>query len=175
MRRQAIAILLGLAAIAAIVASCGGSGDSGGGASSASTGSTSTASNASDTSSSTTAATPLTKAEFVKQGDAICKKVPSEYSAKLQALEKTAKSKPSVEEVNLKAAVPPLRVATEELEELGVPSGDEAQIEVIVAALKEAADGLEAKPESPLSGPKSPFAKFQKLTGEYGFKVCTQL
>jgi len=42
-------------------------------------------------------------------------------------------------------------------------------------ALEAAAKGLEAKPESALSGPKSPFAEFQKLTQEYGFKVCSQL
>ena len=48
-------------------------------------------------------------------------------------------------------------------------------MEAIIAALEKAAEGLEKKPNSPLSGPKSPFAEFQKLTKAYGLAVCSQL
>jgi len=121
---------------------------------------------------------PLSKAAYVKQGDAICEKVPTRYSKTLTELEKEDKAtgkKTSPAEANLKAAVPPLYTAAEELEGLTPPSGDEAKAEAIVAALESAAKGLEAKPTSELSGPKSPFAEFQKLTREYGFKGCSQL
>lgn len=122
---------------------------------------------------------PLSKAQFIKQGDAICQQVPTRYGKLLQEFEKEAKTegkpKPSTAEGNLKAAVPPLPEAAEELEDLSPPAGDEEKAEAIVAALEAAAEGLEAKPSSELSGPKSPFAEFQKLTNEYGFKVCSQL
>lgn len=139
---------------AALFCGCGGSGSTDAGSSSS--------------------ATPLTKAKFIKKGDEICGKVPPSYQAKLAKLEKE-KPKPTQAETNLKAAVPPLYIAAEELEELGPPSGDEQQIEAIIEALKSAVKGLEANPESELAGPKSPFAEFQKLTKKYGFKGCSQL
>ncbi|HEX2391611.1 MAG TPA: hypothetical protein VHI77_01695 [Solirubrobacterales bacterium] len=120
----------------------------------------------------------MTKAAFIKQGDAICAKVPAAYTKKVKALEAEAKKKgqkPTTAETNLKAAVPPLYVAIEELEGLTPPEGEEQQVEAIIKSLESAANGLEAKPEAPLAGPKSPYAEFQKLTKEYGFKVCSQL
>lgn len=116
------------------------------------------------------------KAALIKEGDEICSKVPQNYATKLKALEKkNGGKKPSAKETTLKAAVPPLYTAIEEFEKLTAPSGEEEALAAIIAALEAAAKGLEAKPESKLSGPKSPFAEFQKLTGEYGFKVCPQL
>jgi hypothetical protein len=116
------------------------------------------------------------KAAFIKEGDQVCSTVPQNYNQKLKALEKkNGGKKPSTQETNLKAAVPPLYTAVEEFEALSAPSGEEAEVEAIIDALEAAAKGLEAKPESELSGPKSPFAEFQKLTGEYGFQVCSQL
>jgi hypothetical protein len=139
-------------AIGSVAMGCGGSGDSG--------------------------SPPLTKAAFVKRGDAICENVPNRYQARLKALPKQPKSKsPEAvkEEENLKAAVPPLRTASGEFEELSPPAGDEQKAEAIVAALEKGADGIEAEPGSELTGPKSPLAEFQKLTKEYGFKFCSEL
>jgi hypothetical protein len=119
---------------------------------------------------------PLSKAAYVKQGDAICEKVPLRFSQTLTTLEKESKGKKlSPAEANLKAAVPPLYTAAEELEGLTPPSGQEAKAEAIIDALEGAAKGLEAKPTSELSGPKSPFAEFQKLSKEFGFKACSEL
>lgn len=119
---------------------------------------------------------PLSKAAYVKQGDAICEKVPLRFSQTLTTLEKESKGKKlSPAEANLKAAVPPLYTAAEELEGLTPPSGQEAKTEAIIDALEGAAKGLEAKPTSELSGPKSPFAEFQKLSKEFGFKACSEL
>jgi hypothetical protein len=116
------------------------------------------------------------KAALIKEGEAICGRIPQNYQTKLKALEKkNGGKKPSPKEANLKAAVPPLHTAIEEFEELSAPSGEEAVLEEIVAGLETAAEGLEAEPESVLAGPKSPFAEFQKVTGEYGFKLCSQL
>jgi hypothetical protein len=172
--------------VAAFAAGCGSSGSSGSSSGSGATGS-STSSSTGDTSSTGGSSSggeaesgkPLTKAEFIAKGDAICAKVPQEYSAKVEELgeeaKKSKKPKPSTAETNTKAAVPPLYVAVGSLEELTPPKGEEQQAEAIVAALESAAKGVEQKPESELSGPKSPFAEFQKLTKAYGFKGCSQL
>ena len=152
MHGRAIAVFAAVLAIGSVAMGCGGS-------------------ESSDT-------PPLTKAAFVKKGDAICKKVPNRYQARVKALPKQQKSKSpkaAKEEENLKAAVPPLRTASTEFEELSPPTGDEQKAEAIVVALEQGADGIEAEPGSKLTGPKSPLAPFQKLTKEYGFKVCSGL
>jgi hypothetical protein len=151
---RAIAVLAAVLAIGSVAMGCGGS-------------------ESSDT-------PPLTKAAFVKKGDAICEKVPNRYQARVKALPKEQKQKSmppkaAEEEANLKAAVPPLRTASTEFEELSPPTCDEQKAEAIVAALEEGADGIEAEPGSKLTGPKSPLAPFQKLTKEYGFKFCSEL
>lgn len=125
-----------------------------------------------------TSATPLSKKAFVKKGDAICEGIPKTYGNELKALERELKKKgkkPTKSEQNLRAAVPPLHVAVEEFQQLSPPEGEEAKVEAIIKALESAAKGLEEKPESELSGPKSPFNEFQKLTKAYGLQFCSQL
>ena len=61
------------------------------------------------------------------------------------------------------------------MEKLGPPKGEEAKIEAIIDSLEAAAKASKKKPKSELTGPKSPFAEFQKLTKEYGFSFCKEL
>lgn len=118
-------------------------------------------------------ATSIPKKEYVKKGDAICENVPNEYNKLLGKLPKKQQENKQI--AVPKAAIPPLRSASEEFAELGSPDGDQAKAEAIVAALEAAADGLEKEPNGELSGPKSSFAEFNKLTQELGFKTCSQL
>jgi hypothetical protein len=187
MRLRITFVCLALAAVIAVgCGSSGGSGSSSGGGGGTSATESSGATTAGDSSSGGDSSgsgevggAPLTKAEFITKGDAICAKVPEEYAAKVEALEAEAKKekkpKPTTVEKNSVAAVPPLEVAIASFEEMTPPKGDEQEAEAIIAALESAAKSVEAKPESELSGPKSPFAEFQKLTGIYGFKACIQL
>lgn len=191
-----------LAVLAVLVAGCGGGGDSTGGGTADGSGATSAQEKSStngetsgedssgeedtsggedgtsgeEASENPLTSGPLTKAEFVKQGDEICKAIPAAYQEKLQALQKESKGKKltKAEEAE-KAAVPPLYTAAEELEALEPPSGEEQKVEAMIDALEAAAKGVEKEPTAELSGPKSPFAEFQKLTREYGFKFCSQL
>lgn len=171
--------LICLAIAALFVVGCGSSSSSGTSGGASGTESSSTGDSSSGGESSAPQGKPLTKAAFIKQGDAICAKVPQEYGETVSSLEEEAKKKkqpkPSTAEVNTKAAVPPLFVAISSLEELPPPKGEEKQVEAIIDALESAAKGVEQKPESELSGPKSPFAEFQKLTTAFGFKGCSQL
>lgn len=175
-----VKIILGSVLVVAIlVVGCGGGDDSSSGSSGGASGATTTTSGDDGSSGAGSDSSPLSKVEFVKKGDEICTRVPANYGKLLQTFEKEAKAdgkpKPSTAEGNLKAAVPPLHTAVEEFEDLTPPKGDEPKVEAMIDALEAAAKGLEEKPSSELSGPQSPFAEFQKLTGEYGFKACSQL
>lgn len=167
--------LIGIAVLAILAVGCGGGGgDTTGGGTSATSGDSTSA-----TSDGGGSGKPLTKVEFISKGDAICQEVPKNYNKKLAELEEEnkAEGKPklSKSEENLKAAIPPLNVAIEEMEELTPPKGEEKQAEEIVDALEAAAKGVEEKPTSELSGPKSPFNEFQELTKKYGFTFCSGL
>ncbi|HEX8753528.1 MAG TPA: hypothetical protein VF731_08950 [Solirubrobacterales bacterium] len=183
MRLKIVVVAVGIAVVL-IAAGCG---SSGGGSTSA-TGSTAAsseegatgASGATGTSGATggSSSGPSSKKVFVKEAEAICEKIPVTYGEKAKALEAEAKKKgkkPTTGETNLKAAVPANEAAIEELQALSPPAGDEQKVEAIIASLEKATKGVEAKPESPLTGPKSPYAEWQKLTKAYGLKVCSQL
>lgn len=126
-----------------------------------------------------TSGKPLTKAVFIKKGETVCALVPNEYRSLAIALEKERKAakkpKATVAEIAEKAAVPPLEAAAAKLKGLSPPACDEQKVEAIVAALESAAQGFEENPNSEFSGPKSPFAEFQKLTAAYGLKGCSKL
>ncbi len=119
---------------------------------------------------------PLTKKAFIKEAEAVCRKIPTTFEEKSAALAKSMKGqKPTSAETKLKAGVPTDRLAIEELEALSPPTGDEQKVEAIIQSLKSAAKGLEENPESEFSGPLSPFAEWQKLTKAYGLSFCSQL
>lgn len=122
---------------------------------------------------------PLSKAVFIKKGDAICAAVPGEFQKRLTGLEKrqeaAKKPKPSFAKVAEVATLPPLEKAVRALEALPPPEGEELQAQTIVKALENAIASLEENPTGELAGPKSPFAEFQRLTRQYGFKTCSQL
>jgi hypothetical protein len=128
----------------------------------------------------------LKKAVYLKQGDEVCEKIPQTFqqllpkvNAELKEEEKKQKKKLSKkqgeEEVNLKAALPPIRTGVEEFAAIGSPEGDEEVAQEIVDTLQAAADGLEEDPSLPLVGKGSPFEDFVKVTKGYGFKTCPQL
>ncbi|HWO47338.1 MAG TPA: hypothetical protein VNM41_04690 [Solirubrobacterales bacterium] len=158
MNKALLAALAALAVVAALVAGCGG-GD--------------------DTTTDETAT--LTKAEFIKQGDAICEKGNEELEGEFQSFAKendiplekepnTEQSEELVEEV----LVPNIQNQAEELRALGVPSGDEDQVNAMLDSLEEGIEEAEDDPGDLFSGKTDPFGKANKLASEYGLKVCGQ-
>lgn len=154
-------VVLCLSATVVLVAGCGGgSGSSGGGSTDAAQGK------------------PLTKAQYIAKGEAICGEIPKSFTQKRGALARELKKKGqkmTKSEENLKAAVPPLNVAVEEFKQLVPPKGEGQKTEAVIQALEKAAKGLEEEPESGLTGPKSPFAEFQHVTSAYGLQFCSGL
>ena len=154
MSKRLIAMLVSVMAIAIVAAGCGSS---------------------SSDSTETTAA--LSKAEFIKQGDAICTKgnqaIETEANefAEENNVDTEKPTDAQQEEVITEVVAPAVRKQGEEISELGAPSGDEAEVEAIVAAVEGGADELEEDPKLLIEG-KNPLAKGSKLADSYGFKVC---
>jgi maltose-binding protein MalE len=167
--KRLIVLLAGVLAVAAVAAGCGSSDDS-------STGDGSSTSGTS-TSDETTAAAALTKAEFIKKGDAICEKgneaIANEANefAKENNVNVKKPTREQKEEVIAAVVAPGVRAQGEEIAELGAPSGDEDRAEEIVAAVENAADELESDPGLLIDN-ENPLSKASKLAAAYGFKVC---
>jgi maltose-binding protein MalE len=158
--KRPITMLAGVVAIAIVAAGCGSSSDD--------------TSGSSDTTETTAA---LSKAEFIKQGDAICTKGNKSIETEANEFAEENKvntkkpTKAQKEEVITEVVAPSVRKQGEEIAELGAPSGDEAEVEAIVAAVEGGAEELEEDPNLLIEG-KNPLAKGSKLADSYGFKVC---
>jgi HD superfamily phosphodiesterase len=119
----------------------------------------------------------LTKAEFIKQADAICSKGEksiesgAEKFAEENNVNTEKPTKAQKEEVITQVVAPEIRKQGEEISELGAPSGEEDKVEAIVSAVEEGADELEQQPATLFEG-KNPLAKGSKLAKEFGLKVC---
>jgi len=152
LNKALLAAVAVLVALAALVAGCGGGGDT------------------------TDETVTLTKAEFIKQGDAICKEANEENEAEAEefaeengfTLEKA--SKEQLEEAVGEVLVPSLNRQTEELDALGAPEGDEDEVEAIIVSVEDAADEIEDDPG--LVFEEKTLEKPNKLAKAYGFKVC---
>lgn len=115
----------------------------------------------------------VSKAEYARKAEAICKKIPATFQQLVGQLSSTQQSEPR--EVVAKAVLPTLREAVTSLSQLGAPEGDPQKAAEIVEALETAVEKLEKNPDDGLSGPESPFAEFNRLTQAYGLKACSYL
>ncbi|TMK56407.1 MAG: hypothetical protein E6G51_10640 [Actinobacteria bacterium] len=155
MNKALLAAIAVLVALAALVAGCGG-GDS-----------------------TTDETVTLTKTEFIKQGDAICKEGNEEIS---EGFEEYAEEndlpqnkEPSTEqgiEITETVILPNIQQQAEEIRELGAPEGDEDQVDELLTSLEDAVAEGEDDPELLFKGNTDPFAEVNELAKDYGFKVC---
>jgi predicted outer membrane protein len=158
MSKQLIAVLAGgLAVLALAIAGCGGDDDD------------------------EAAASPITKAEFIKQADAACKKGEQQTQVAFGAFvaerrqEGEASLKPNQEtysELVDAALVPQVEQEVAELRELGAPAGDEEQVDAFVDAREEAIELAEANPSASVTDGSKIFGKSDTLAAEYGLKIC---
>jgi basic membrane lipoprotein Med (substrate-binding protein (PBP1-ABC) superfamily) len=146
--------LAAFAAITMIAAGCGGGGDS------------------------TTDSSSLTKAEFLKQGNAVCAKGNKEIEEGFKDFEKeNGLQNKQPTEAQLTEAIetivlPAVRDQVDGIEALGAPSGEEEKVESITDAASEAVDEGEDDPASLTSEKADPFAKANELANEYGLVKC---
>ena len=143
--RGALSLLAGLLAIGLIAAGCGD--DDEGGETGA-----------------------LTKQEFIAQADAICQRDSEEIAQAGSEIESQA----DVDEFVSKTLIPKLQDEIDSLGDLGVPEGDDAQVEAILDAAQQGLDEIKADPSLAQSQATNPLNEASALAQDYGLKVCGQ-
>ena len=130
----------------------------------------------SNNSTSTTAA--LTKPQFLKQGNAICKKGNQQINqtANQTFTKKKYPNGPPPKSVQTKFAtdtvIPNIQTQIDGVKALGAPTGDEAKVKAIVVSAQAALDKAKADPTILFKNSTDPFAKSNKLTNAYGLTAC---
>jgi hypothetical protein len=121
---------------------------------------------------STTAA--LSKAAFLKQGNAICKKGNQQINAAAHKAFPKGSGKPTQAEKTKFAAIliPTVQTEIDGVNGLGAPTGDEAKVKAIVVSAQAALDKVKADPSILFQNSTDPFAKSNKLTNAYGLTTC---
>lgn len=153
MSKRLFALLGALAALAIIVAGCGGGSDS------------------------TESTSSLTKAEFVKKGNAICAKGNEEIEEGFEKFGKehgfSKEKEPSqaeLEEAVETVVIPSVSNEVESIRALGPP---DEEAEAVLDAAEGALEKGEEDPKQFLKEESSgPFAKANKLAREYGLTKC---
>lgn len=119
----------------------------------------------------------LTRAELIKQGDAICKEASTKLAAESEAFRKSKGLKegasPSEElyfELVEQVYLPSVEKRVEAIEGLNPPSADEGQIEAILLATEEGIATTRKDVKSFFK--EDPFKESKELSQRYGFKVC---
>ena len=152
--RRALRTAAALIAVALIAAGCGGGG---GGSSSTSTG-------------------PLDKADYIKQGDTICKL--GTLAIGQAGRERFGTSQPNRQQAiqfGQEVVVPSLEDTLRKLRALKPPAGDESQTAAIYAALEKAINQLKQNPDLFVQGNQGGiFDEANRLARDYGFQQCGQ-
>lgn len=144
-------ILLAVAASAAlVVAGCGG-GDE---ASSAST---------------------LSKAEFVKRANAVCRKERAGLAGRIAEFEQRRggkKPRPYADAVHF-VVLPTIESEIWKIESIGTPVGEKERIRVLLAAERSALDSVAVKPRVPsIEAARQPFDRSGRMFRAYGLSSC---
>jgi hypothetical protein len=123
----------------------------------------------------------ITKAELIKQGDAICEKADNMQYEESIAYEKNhAKSFSGLsgaaiqEKLMVAVGLPSFLTEAKELEALGSPKGDEEKVKAIIVGIEEAVKKADKDPKS-VEASSSPFNEPDNLAREYGFKACASV
>jgi hypothetical protein len=127
----------------------------------------------------------LTKAQYIKQAEAICKKgIDKENTLTDIAVKERLKGLKDASELELSkaeeerlvenVALPPLAAAIEELAELPVPKSDEDLVSSLIKEYEQAVTEAEDNPGSVLKNP-DPFDKPNLVAEEYGLIECSAI
>lgn len=121
----------------------------------------------------------LTKAEFVKRGNALCRKAEAKKNVKLLAalkeLGNDVSKQSNQEKLVVEIALPPVAQMTKEFSELVPPAGDEEEIEKIVSAYEASVKQVEADPGSAIIGTVEPFLQPDRDAVAYGMQACRSI
>jgi hypothetical protein len=131
-----------------------------------------------DSGSATTTTTALTKAEFIREANRICKKQDDKIERASQQFFADAPNdqEPPPSEVaqfGEKTVFPAIQDEIDRVEALGAPAGDEDEVKQMLDAAKSGLADLEAHPDQlEKGGAASSFEEYQKLASAYGLDQC---
>lgn len=123
------------------------------------------------------ASDPLTRAEFLERGNAICRQTQQERDAAAKEVAKEGapgsegSSQSGLEAFVTEVALPPIQKMTEELAGLKPPKRDEKQVAAIIAGFEKGIAKLEANPQGPAI--VNAFSSADKQAEAYGLNNCT--
>ena len=154
MRKRFIALLVGALVGALLIVGCGSSSDE------------------------TTAS--ITKAEFLKQGNAICKAGNEEINEGFENFGKEHNLKPNkepseaqFEELSETVLVPSVSTQIKEVRALGAPEGEEGEVDEFLTHAEEALEELEGEPALiAAEGKEEPFYLVNKEAATLGLTAC---
>lgn len=118
---------------------------------------------------------PLTKSEYIKQGDAICSKGDAAIGSAAVALGAEGKQPPPEELARFteEVVVPTLQDQIDQLRKLPAPEGDEETVAAIYDKAQEGIDQIKEDPEMFASQEPPPaLNEAGQLAGDYGFQEC---
>lgn len=119
----------------------------------------------------------LTKAEFVEEANAICRRDRREFEREFARFVRNSTSAgqgdAAAGELVETVVVPVYSEQIDQIGELGAPSGDEEEVTAFLEALQE---GLDDALDQPLAftGDKDHFIEAAELASAYGLTVCAQ-
>lgn len=122
---------------------------------------------------------PLSKKEFLKQGNAICADLEEQVGTLAEELfgpYENSDTEPPPEVIDAFAAglVPAVREAMADIDALQPPTQDEKKVQKIIDAWTDAADTIEADPSILVEQQSADvFRKADRLARKYGLKVCS--
>ena len=116
---------------------------------------------------------PLSRAEFIEQGNTICRRAAAEQRATAPPTLKT------IPLVNRSAFVKPILVTSIErelrrLRAVGLPSGDGGRAQKILRGIEKGLEDARRDPLDPLVKATDPFAPANRLARDYGLKACAE-
>jgi hypothetical protein len=118
----------------------------------------------------------ITKAEYVKKAEAICKKGNEELEADFGSFVKEEGSvKPSegvYDDLLEQVVAPNVTAEVEALRELEVPEGEASEIEAMLKAREGSIAIAEEEPKAIIQNTKKVFGEASTLAKEYGLEAC---
>lgn len=114
----------------------------------------------------------LTKAEFIKQADAICRQTDKEIHTAVGRVQKEQEaaggSSAQVQKELVRVGLQLIQEEAEHIQALGSPKGDESTIAAIIREIEE---GVIATEKDPIH---NHFTKVEAAAAKYGFKDCSE-
>jgi hypothetical protein len=119
----------------------------------------------------------MSKAEFIKKADAVCKKgseaITADYGEFLREHKGVKNPTEALfSELVDRVVAPNLEREVEEIRALGAPKGQEARVEAVLAAVERSLTTAEEEPRNVINDMPKVFGEADKVAKQYGFRVC---